>query len=166
MIVRLVRLTLAPDRLEAFDAMFWQHHADIPAQPGCHGVELLGDPEDAQVRLTLSRWSSEEALNQYRASALFGQIWPATKSMFAAKPRGVVVPHSRFGIDYLCQPIRHEIPDFTRNPEFLQLADWLHGGCRVFADVWALPVAVPRGLEHLGPGWLRWRRCLPWRLGC
>ena len=92
MIVRLVRLTLAPDRLEAFDAMFWQHHADIQSQPGCHGVELLGDPEDARVRLTLSRWSSEEALNQYRASALFGQIWPVTKAMFAAPPRAWTYP--------------------------------------------------------------------------
>ena len=92
MIVRLVRLTLAPDCLEAFEAMFWRHHADIQAQSGCQGVELLGDPEDARVRLTLSRWSSEEALNRYRASSLFGQIWPATKAMFAAPPEAWSYP--------------------------------------------------------------------------
>ena len=44
MIVRVVRLTLAPQHVEAFDVLFHKHHADIERQAGCHGVTLLSDP--------------------------------------------------------------------------------------------------------------------------
>ena len=58
----------------------------IESQPGCRGVELLTDPAHPCVRGTLSRWDAESDLDAYRSSALFGEIWPATKAMFDAPP--------------------------------------------------------------------------------
>jgi len=85
-IVRVVRLTLAEEHIAAFERLFEAHHAAIEAQPGCRGVELLTDPDDPCVRATLSRWDAESDLHAYRSSALFGEIWPATKAMFEASP--------------------------------------------------------------------------------
>ena len=86
MIVRVVRLTLEASKLTAFDVLFHEHHAAIESQPGCHGVELLTDPVNPCVRGTLSRWESEDALNAYRASELFGVVWPSTKALFSDQP--------------------------------------------------------------------------------
>jgi heme-degrading monooxygenase HmoA len=36
---------------------------------------------------TLSIWASSGHLNAYRKSALFGEVWPQTKSGFAHPPR-------------------------------------------------------------------------------
>lgn len=86
MIVRVVRLTLSVENVSAFEEVFRTHQAAIAAQPGCLGVEMLSDPNDQCIRGTLSRWRSEHDLNVYRASALFGEVWPVTKTLFAAKP--------------------------------------------------------------------------------
>ena len=86
MIVRVVRLTLSEENVSAFEEVFRTHQDAIASQPGCMGVEMLSDPNDNCIRGTLSRWSSEEDLNAYRASSLFGEVWPVTKSLFAAKP--------------------------------------------------------------------------------
>ena len=86
MIVRVVRLTLSEENVSAFEEVFRTHQAAIAAQPGCMGVEMLSDPNDKCIRGTLSRWRSEEDLNAYRGSELFGEVWPVTKSLFAAKP--------------------------------------------------------------------------------
>ena len=86
MIVRVVRLTLSEENVSAFEAVFRTHQDAIASQPGCMGVEMLSDPDDNCIRGTLSRWRSEEDLSAYRASSLFGEVWPITKSLFAAKP--------------------------------------------------------------------------------
>ena len=86
MIVRIVRLTLKQEHIAAFERLFHAHHNAIESQPGCRGVELLTDPSHPCVRGTLSRWDEESDLNAYRASALFGEIWPSTKVMFDAPP--------------------------------------------------------------------------------
>ncbi|MEE2918912.1 MAG: antibiotic biosynthesis monooxygenase [Bacteroidota bacterium] len=86
MIVRIVRLTLSKEYVDAFEALFRTHQSAIASQPGCMGVEMLSDPKNDCIRGTLSRWKSEEDLNAYRASSLFGEVWPLTKSLFAGKP--------------------------------------------------------------------------------
>lgn len=86
MIVRVVRLTLSEEHVSAFEEVFRTHQSAIASQPGCLGVEMLMDPEDSRIRGTLSRWQSEDDLNAYRASSLFGEVWPVTKRLFAAKP--------------------------------------------------------------------------------
>ena len=37
-------------------------------------------------RATLSFWSAQDDLDTYRKSALFGEVWPASKALFAAPP--------------------------------------------------------------------------------
>ena len=86
MIVRVVRLTLSEENVSAFEEVFRTHQDAIASQPGCIGVEMLSDPDNNCIRGTLSRWRLEEDLNAYRASSLFGEVWPVTKSLLAAKP--------------------------------------------------------------------------------
>jgi quinol monooxygenase YgiN len=86
MIVRIVKLHIMSKDVKAFEALFWKHHEDIQSQPGCLGVTLMEDPEDPDVRATFSRWESVAHLDAYRKSALFGAVWPATKTLFSASP--------------------------------------------------------------------------------
>ena len=84
MIVRVVRLRLRPSKVQDFENVFKENQRAIEAQPGCHGVELLRDAENEYVRGTLSRWESQDHLDAYRRSVLFGQVWPLTKTFFEA----------------------------------------------------------------------------------
>lgn len=74
---------LLPDFHRLFDA----HKQDIRNFPGCQHLELHQDPEDKRIRYTYSHWISSEALNAYRESELFGVIWPATRILFAERPK-------------------------------------------------------------------------------
>ena len=84
MIVRVVRLRLRPSKVQDFENVFKENRRAIEAQSGCHGVELLRDAEDEHVRGTLSRWESQDHLDAYRRSVLFGEVWPLTKTFFEA----------------------------------------------------------------------------------
>ncbi|SDY30594.1 putative quinol monooxygenase [Hymenobacter psychrophilus] len=86
MLIRIVRLTFAPEHVPAFLRIFQDSEAHIRQMPGCRHLELWQDADDPRVYCTHSHWESAEALNAYRRSALFGQVWPATKALFAAPP--------------------------------------------------------------------------------
>ncbi|RFP65833.1 antibiotic biosynthesis monooxygenase [Hymenobacter lapidiphilus] len=86
MLIRIVRLTFAPEHVPAFLRIFQDSEAQIRQMPGCRHLELWQDADDPHVYCTHSHWESAEALNAYRRSALFGQVWPATKALFAAPP--------------------------------------------------------------------------------
>ena len=85
-LVRIVRLTLAPERLDDFMFMFDNIKLDIRNTAGCLHLELLQDTVHPNIVTTYSFWEDEAALNAYRKSALFTQVWPKTKQMFAAPP--------------------------------------------------------------------------------
>ena len=87
MIVRIVRMTFKPEKTEEFLAIFRSSRPLIRAFDGCRHVELLQDLHQPNIYSTYSLWDSEEHLNAYRRSALFGQVWPATKALFAGKPQ-------------------------------------------------------------------------------
>lgn len=86
MLIRIVRLTFAPEHIAAFLRIFQDSENQIRQMPGCRHLELWQDADDPLVYCTHSHWESAEALNAYRRSALFGQVWPATKALFAAPP--------------------------------------------------------------------------------
>ncbi|RAU82541.1 putative quinol monooxygenase [Pontibacter arcticus] len=86
MLIRIVRMTFLAEKTDEFLAIFESSKDKIKAFDGCNHVELLQDFNQPNVYSTYSLWDSEEHLNQYRRSELFGQVWPATKSLFAAKP--------------------------------------------------------------------------------
>lgn len=84
MLHRIVRMTFVPAHIPAFIALFNATQPRIRAQPGCRHVELWQDATDPTIYCTHSRWDDAAALEAYRRSALFGQVWPATKRLFAA----------------------------------------------------------------------------------
>ena len=87
MIVRIVHMEFRPDALGAFMDLFEQHRDAISGQPGCSTLQLVQDPDDPLSLMTISAWDDPESLDAYRGSALFGQVWPATKRLFSAPPR-------------------------------------------------------------------------------
>ena len=87
MIIRIVRMTFRPEKTEDFLEIFRNSKVRIRAFEGCRHVELLQDLQQPHIYSTYSLWESEEHLNAYRRSALFGQVWPATKALFGDKPQ-------------------------------------------------------------------------------
>ena len=86
MIIRVVRMTFIPEQVAAFLTLFHESAPHIRQQPGCRYLELWQDAENPTVYCTYSHWDDVAALNAYRKSALFGEVWPATKRLFAAAP--------------------------------------------------------------------------------
>ena len=84
MLVRLVRLTFQPESVAEFLALFAATQAQIRQQPGCQHLALWQVAGQPHTYCTLSHWHDEAALNAYRRSALFGEVWPATKRLLAA----------------------------------------------------------------------------------
>lgn len=84
MLIRIVRMTFEPENVPAFLVLFRAFEDRIRQQPGCQFMELWQDLENPVIYCTHSRWTDEAALNAYRRSALFGEVWPATKRLFAA----------------------------------------------------------------------------------
>lgn len=86
MLIRIVRMTFRENEVAAFLALFNESKEQIRNFPGCHHLTLLEDYHDSNVFSTYSIWDDDEALNQYRKSALFAKVWKATKAKFAAPP--------------------------------------------------------------------------------
>jgi quinol monooxygenase YgiN len=84
MLIRVVRMTFAPEHTSAFLQLFRATENRIRQMPGCLHLELWQDANTPHIYCTYSHWESEAALNAYRKSALFGEVWPATKALFAA----------------------------------------------------------------------------------
>ncbi|SNC66924.1 Quinol monooxygenase YgiN [Hymenobacter gelipurpurascens] len=84
MLIRIVRMTFAPENVPAFLEIFRQSEHHIRQMPGCRFLELWQDANQPNLYCTHSHWDSADALNAYRRSELFGQVWPATKKLFSA----------------------------------------------------------------------------------
>lgn len=91
MIVRIVQLYFKTEHIEAFQQLFAQHKLKIRQQEGCQLLELYQDAREAGIFFTYSYWDHEQALNNYRKSTLFQEVWPATRALFAAPPRAHTV---------------------------------------------------------------------------
>jgi quinol monooxygenase YgiN len=83
LLIRVVRMTFQEDKVPAFLEIFKASRDKIRAFEGCRSVELWQDYHQAHVYSTYSHWDSEEALNNYRKSELFGSVWKPTKALFA-----------------------------------------------------------------------------------
>jgi quinol monooxygenase YgiN len=86
MIIRIVRMTFDPAKVELFLDIFNASQSSIRSMPGCLYLELWKDIDQPNVFITHSHWDSVEALNAYRKSELFGNVWKQTKSLFSEKP--------------------------------------------------------------------------------
>ncbi|NNE70116.1 MAG: antibiotic biosynthesis monooxygenase [Rhodothermales bacterium] len=85
-LVRIVRLTLRPDAVDAFREIFEKAAPVIRSSPGCISLELWADARFPNIVTTHSRWENAEALEHYRSSPFFRQTWARTKTLFAAPP--------------------------------------------------------------------------------
>ncbi len=86
MIVRVVRMTFAPEFVTDFQKVFESRKHLIASFEGCCGVKLLRDIHQPGVFFTISEWQDENCLNNYRQSELFRQTWSEVKQWFAAPP--------------------------------------------------------------------------------
>ncbi len=83
MITRIVQLTFQEHLVDEFLKIFEENGGKIRAFKGCYGVELVRDRYRPYVFFTLSKWEDEEALNAYRRSVLFREMWTVTKTLFS-----------------------------------------------------------------------------------
>lgn len=101
MIVRIVKMTFEPSETEAFQRLFNQNKEKIRGFEGCNFLELYRDKDRDNIFFTYSYWEDEEALENYRHSALFKEVWSETKKKFSAKPEAWSVDKvwsSEFGV--------------------------------------------------------------------
>lgn len=86
MIIRIVKMTFKPDRVEDFEANFHQNKEAIRAFEGCEHLELLKEEGAKSTYFTYSWWQSSADLENYRKSDLFRGVWAFTKTLFSEKP--------------------------------------------------------------------------------
>ena len=87
MLIRIVRMTFAPDTVETFLDQFDETAPEIRDFSGCYHLELWRDLDTPNVCTTYSHWENEEALEQYRNSNLFQSTWATVKPLFADRPK-------------------------------------------------------------------------------
>lgn len=83
MIVRLVKLTIQPDKIHDFKKLFVSVEDSIRSFHGCQSLQLLNDVNNPDVFFTYSVWSSENELNDYRFSPFFKNTWGKTRQYFS-----------------------------------------------------------------------------------
>lgn len=74
-----------PEAVEEFQNLFERNKEKIRHFEGCNRLELYQDKNKSNIFFTYSYWESEYHLNAYRHSALFAEVWAATKAGFSEK---------------------------------------------------------------------------------
>ena len=85
-LIRIVKMTFHPSEVEPFQEMFQEVKDKIRGFEGCRFLELYRDLNNRNIFFTYSYWESEEALDNYRHSELFREVWKQTKQGFSEKP--------------------------------------------------------------------------------
>ncbi|MCF6359357.1 MAG: antibiotic biosynthesis monooxygenase [Cyclobacteriaceae bacterium] len=86
MLIRIVKMTFEPTKVDEFLEVFEESKEKIRAMKGCSHLELLQDYNLPNSFSTYSYWNSEDDLNNYRDSKLFKEVWKKTKVLFNKKP--------------------------------------------------------------------------------
>ncbi len=85
MIIRIVRMHFTEAGVDEFLEIFNRHKESIRHFPGCTHLQLLKDHDDLNCYTTLSHWHDATALENYRKSELFGQVWGRVKTLFSER---------------------------------------------------------------------------------
>lgn len=85
MISRIVKMTFIPEKVDDFIIVFNESKDFIRNFPGCIEMHLHRDLHRKNIFYTYSNWESENALNHYRNSTKFREIWSKTKANFQEK---------------------------------------------------------------------------------
>lgn len=95
MIIRIVKMSFEPGKVNDFLAVFNASKHLIRNFEGCSHLELLHDLDEKNIFFTYSYWKDENALENYRRSELFKNVWSRTKILFNNKPEAwSVVQHT------------------------------------------------------------------------
>ncbi|HZJ36361.1 MAG TPA: antibiotic biosynthesis monooxygenase family protein [Gillisia sp.] len=86
MLVRIVKMGFDPDKIETFLQNFEKRKTLIRGFEGCMFLELYRDKINKNQFFTYSYWTDESALENYRNSSLFKEVWADTKIYFNQKP--------------------------------------------------------------------------------
>lgn len=86
MLIRIVRLTFQPTKLDTFLDHFDAVAPRIRDVEGCQRLALWQDVRFPTICTTHSHWTDEAALQAYRKSDLFRTTWAEVKPWFAAPP--------------------------------------------------------------------------------
>ena len=70
-VVRINAITVPADRMEEFEKRFANRAGEVSKSPGFEAFELLRPSDGRDVCLVYTRWSSEEAFNDWVNSAAF-----------------------------------------------------------------------------------------------
>lgn len=81
-LIRIVRMTFQPDKVEDFLTIFNESKDKIRSIPGCQELQLHKDVHADNIFITYSKWDNEDSLLAYRSSELFASVWPMTKALF------------------------------------------------------------------------------------
>ena len=87
MLLRIVKMEFAPEKVEEFMHLFTATRSKIASFEGCKSLQLLNDVQSPNVFFTHSTWESEKHLENYRNSELFKDTWAKTKALFGGKPQ-------------------------------------------------------------------------------
>ncbi len=79
-------MTIRPEEVDAFLALFDESSAQIRGFDGCRHLELWQDDDLPNVFTTFSLWIDAQALTAYRESDLFRTTWRRAKVLFAEPP--------------------------------------------------------------------------------
>lgn len=85
-LIRIVKMTFHPGQVDAFQEIFQENKDKIRGFEGCKFLELYRDLKQRNIFFTYSYWESEAALENYRHSELFQEVWKQTKQGFSEKP--------------------------------------------------------------------------------
>ena len=83
----MVKMTFREDAVQTFKTFFEARKDKIRNFEGCTHLELWQDNNHHNIFFTYSHWQDEIALNHYRNSAFFRDIWQQTKQMFSEKAK-------------------------------------------------------------------------------
>ncbi len=97
MLIRVVRMTLQPDALQAFLAHFDAASPVIRRFPGCEHLELWQDVDAPNVITSYSHWTNLRALERYRQSDFFKSTWAEVRPLFASRAEAFSAARARTG---------------------------------------------------------------------
>lgn len=86
MLVRIVKMSFEPTKIDTFLDYFEIKKQLIKDFDGCEFLELYRDKNNPHIIFTYSYWNEESDLENYRSSDLFKKVWTSTKQLFNDKP--------------------------------------------------------------------------------
>jgi len=95
MLIRVVRITLRPDAVDAFKTLFDAVSGQIRGFQGCQHLELWQDLDAPHIITSYSHWESARALADYRQSDLFKETWDKVKPLFGAPAKAFSAARTR-----------------------------------------------------------------------